>query len=290
MAGKRRVLIVGGTGTIGSELTRILRADRDGLDIVAAARSDASRRTLEAAGFATVAMDLDDHRSLPAALEGVDTVFTLKDYSIAFLIHAKRLIDAAEQAGVRHYIDVSSMAPRHLPYAPMGWNRLVDAYLAASGMGFTILHPNLFMDNILRFIDRDNGVIRHLIGDFPAGWIAAKDIARVAAAAIRDPGRFRGQTIALATDRRSFPQIVALVKEITGRDYRFEKLEPEAALAAMLEKGADREQAAPLVAYFHKISKGEVPYFTDLADPMAGITGQPATLWPDFIREHAAAF
>jgi uncharacterized protein YbjT (DUF2867 family) len=290
MADKRRLLVVGGTGTIGGHLMTLLQADRAELDIVAAARSDRSRQALEAQGFATVRMDLDDHRSIPPALDGVDVVFTLKDYSIAFLIHAKRLIDAAEQAGVSHYVDVSSMAPRDLPYAPMGWNRLCDAYLKMSVLGHTILHPNLFMDNILRFIDRDNRVIRHLIGDFPAGWIAAKDIARVAAAVIRKPSLYRGQTIPLATDRRTFPEVMGLIKEITGRDYRFERTEPEAALAAMLKNGADREQAAPLVDYFHKISKGEVPYFTDLADPMAGITGAPATLWPDFIRDNAAAF
>lgn len=290
MASKRRVLIVGGTGTIGSQLMKLLADDRDTLDIVAGGRSERSRQALEAQGFATVHLDLDDHRSIPPALEGVDTVFTLKDYSIAFLIHAKRLIDASEQAGVSHYVDVSSMAPRDLPYAPMGWNRLCDAYLKMSDLSHTILHPNLFMDNILRFIDREGGVIRHLIGDFPAGWIAAKDIARVAAAVIRKPALYRGQTIPLATDRRTFPEIMELIREITGRAYRFERTDPEAALAAMLKNGSDREQAAPLVEYFHKISKGEVPYFSDLADPMAGITGRPATLWPDFIRENAAAF
>jgi uncharacterized protein YbjT (DUF2867 family) len=289
MLHKRKILIIGGTGTIGGYLLQQLLPDRDRLEIITAARNTRTQAKLEALGYSTVRMDLDDHISILPALEGVDLIFTLNSYSIDFLIHSKRLIDAAQQAGTSHIIDVSSMAPRDLPYAPMGWNRLVDAYLMMSGINYTILHPNIFMDNILKFIDRDAGMIRHLIGTHPAGWIAAKDIARVAAAIIRRPAPYARQIIPLATDRRSFPEIVALINQITGRNYQFETLAPEPTLAMMIKNGSDRAQAAPLVAYYHKISKGEVPYFGDLADPLLSITGKKATLWTDFIEEHREA-
>jgi uncharacterized protein YbjT (DUF2867 family) len=192
---------------------------------------------------------------------------------------------------VKYFIDTSSMGPKNLPYAPMGWNRLVDAYLAMSGMQWTVLYPHLFMDNILLFIDKQRGVIRHLIGESAASWIAAKDIARVAAAVIREPNRWPNQTIPMAPDVRTFPQIVAMINEMAGTHYRFETEDPDEAIRSRLARpGHDIAQVKPVVDYFHMVSKGEIPWYADHADPIEEITGKKPTMWPDFIAEHKAAF
>ena len=125
-----RMLIMGGTGTVGSHLLRELLPDRERFEIVAAARSAASAARLRAAGYETVTLDLERNETLEPALRGVHTLFMLKPYSMDYLIQSKRVIDAAVRAGVRHVVNLGSFGADDTPWASIGWNRLVEAYSA----------------------------------------------------------------------------------------------------------------------------------------------------------------
>jgi hypothetical protein len=76
-----------------------------------------------------VLLDLDRIETLGPAMHGVDTLFMLKPYSIDYLIQSKRVIDAAARAGVRHIVNLGSFGADDTPWASIGWNRLVEAYL-----------------------------------------------------------------------------------------------------------------------------------------------------------------
>jgi uncharacterized protein YbjT (DUF2867 family) len=184
------MLIMGGTGTVGSHLLRELLPDRERFEIVATARSAASAARLREAGYEAVTLDLERNETLDPALRGVDTLFMLKPYSMDYLIQSKRVIDAAVRAGVRHVVNLGSFGADDTPWASIGWNRLVEAYLRVSGLGQTTLRPNFFMDNVPARTDRETGRIIHYFGSTPVSWIAAADIARVAAEVSAPSGRF----------------------------------------------------------------------------------------------------
>jgi NAD(P)H dehydrogenase (quinone) len=179
-------LIMGGSGTIGSYLVRELLPDRERLNIVAAARSPKSAQHFARLGCATVALDLDRTESLAPAMAGVSTLFMLKPYSIDYLIQSKRVIDAARKAGVQHIVNLGSFGADDTPWTSIGWNRLVEAYLQVSGMHYTHLRPNFFMDNVPKRTDHTSGQIVHYFGPTAVSWIAAQDIAAVAAVVLRD--------------------------------------------------------------------------------------------------------
>lgn len=61
------------------------------------------------------------------------------------------------------------------------WHQLVEAYIEASGIAWTHLHPNVFMEVLANFMHIRNDVFRVYWGDRRVGWIAARDIAAVAA-------------------------------------------------------------------------------------------------------------
>jgi uncharacterized protein YbjT (DUF2867 family) len=287
---RRRILIMGGTGTIGSCLIQELAKDLPRFDLVAAARSDSAAAKLRAAGYATVALDLERNETLLPAMLGVDTLFMLKPYSIDYLIQSKRVIDAAAKAGVRHIVNLGSFGADDTPWTSIGWNRLVEAYLRVSGMGHTSLRPNFFMDNVPARTDRATGRIVHYFGDQAVSWIAAEDIARVAAEVLRRPGDFQGKALPLAAEAATMAQIAAMVSRHTGRSFTAVHISAAPALEQLLARGWQEAFARPFVDYMAAISAGQVPEVADTATSVQDVTGSPAVSWDSFISRNLAKF
>lgn len=110
----RRVMVTGGSGFVGRNLIRALRA-RD-VDVKALARSGSAQAAVAALGAEPVAADLRDVDA--GHLAGCDTVFhaaaLVKEWGPKAEFHAvnvlgtERLLEAARQAGVRRLVHVST--------------------------------------------------------------------------------------------------------------------------------------------------------------------------------------
>ena len=285
-----RILIMGGTGTIGTHLLKELASDRQDFDIVATARSEASAARLHSAGFATVLLDLDRTDTLVPAMHGVDTLFMLKPYSIDYLIQSKRVIDAAARTGVRHIVNLGSFGADDTPWASIGWNRLVEAYLRVSGPDHTTLRPNFFMDNVPARADRASGRIVHYFGSTPVSWVAAEDIARVAAAVLRSPSDFAGRVLPLATEARTMDEIATIVSRKVGRPFTAEHVPADTALPQLLSRGWQDAFARPFVDYMRAIAEGRVPEIGDTVTTVRDVTGAPAIGWGAFVERNLARF
>ena len=58
---------------------------------------------------------------------------------------------------------------------------MIEKYIEASGIAWTHLHPNVFMDNLLTFSAPRGGTVMVFFGEQRVGWTALKDLAAVAA-------------------------------------------------------------------------------------------------------------
>jgi uncharacterized protein YbjT (DUF2867 family) len=285
-----QTLIMGGSGTIGGYLVRELLPDRERLSIVAAARSPKRAQHFAQLGFATVTLDLDRTETLAPAMAGVSTLFMLKPYSIDYLIQSKRVIDAARKAGVQHIVNLGSFGADDTPWTSIGWNRLVESYLQVSGMHYTHLRPNFFMDNVPKRTDRVSGQIVHYFGPTAVSWIAAQDIAAVAAVVLRDPATYRGRVIPLATEARNMEEIAAIATRVTGHAHSAVYVPPEPALAQMLKVGWTEAFGRPFIDYMQAIAEGRVAEVGDTTDSVRQLTGRPHTSWEQFVSQHRSEF
>lgn len=147
-----RVLIAGSHGKIGRRLVRLL-AER-GDEPVAMIRDAAQADEMRELGAEPLVADLAG--DVAPAVAGVDAiVFTAGagpgsgpgPKQVVDKGGAVKLVDAAVAAGVRRYVMVSSMGaqdpsagpPQMQPYLQA--KAEADAYLAASGLDFTIVRP-----------------------------------------------------------------------------------------------------------------------------------------------------
>jgi nucleoside-diphosphate-sugar epimerase len=115
---KKKVLVTGGNGFIGSNLVRVL--SERGYSVRVAYLDGTDISTVEGVCDETVCADIASPETLPAALEGVEIVFHLaaiaSDWGSFELFNrvnhlgTANIIDAAIDAGVKRFVHTSSVA------------------------------------------------------------------------------------------------------------------------------------------------------------------------------------
>ena len=286
---KRRILVTGATGQIGSELVRLLSND-DNLEVVAAARIVEKAKVL---GVPVVLFDYDRKDTMEPALQGVDTLFMLTGYTVDMLKQSYAMINAAKRAGVKYIVHLGAPGHDDTEVAHWAWHQFVERYIERSGFAYTHLRPEIFMQNLLGYggseAERD-GTIRHYIGDAPISWVDVKDVAEVAAVVIRDPDSHNGQVYHLGYDAKSYPEVAKILSKATGQEFRYEARPPKEFLDAMLEAGAD-------VAYMSCVYQNWIDYEArtivgadTVYDNFYVLTGRQPKTWATFAAENAEAF
>jgi uncharacterized protein YbjT (DUF2867 family) len=148
------ILIVGATGRLGGLIADRLLAQ--GRPVRALVRGGSDHRHLAEAGADLVLGDLKDRASLDRAVQGADVVITTANSAMrggedtvdTVEIEGNRnLIDAAKAAGVSQFIFVSGLgASEDSPSPFLRGKALAERYLRESGVPFTILTANIFME------------------------------------------------------------------------------------------------------------------------------------------------
>lgn len=89
-----KILVLGATGLTGGAISALLD-DNAGVEVVRAARQPGQVETWRSEGKAAVLIDLNDARTFPAALSGIDRLFVMSGYTIEMTHQVKTITDAA---------------------------------------------------------------------------------------------------------------------------------------------------------------------------------------------------
>jgi len=296
-----RVLVIGATGSIGGPVVRELSGQpgSDGLQVVAAVRNPQKAAAFRAQGVETVTLDLDDVDSVRAAVRTVDRIFLLTGYTVEMLRQSKLVVDAAAASGVEHIVHLGAMAPADTDLPQFGWHLFIERYIAGSGVGWTHLAPNMFMQNLLGgnwlwdslgISGQRDGSLHSFFGDGRIGWIDADDIARVAAAVLRSPAQHTGKKYDLSVDAKSVPEVAEVLTEALGQLFRSAPRSPDEFLGAVLKAGMDPNYAHGAREALDRFSRNAVPGQADTFDNIEGIIGRKATTWRAFAELHRSEF
>jgi uncharacterized protein YbjT (DUF2867 family) len=224
------ILIVGGTGALGSAAARRLLAQ--GRPVRIMTRTPQKAQTSREAGAEIVQGDLRDKASLARACQGAQMILAAAHSVMGSGSEASKyvddrghkwLIDEAKKAGVERFVYTSTMGAA--PESGISFFDLkfdVEQYLAHSGLEYAILRPTAFMEShaymlIGRPILENGKVILFGEGQNPRNFVAADDVARFVLTAFDDP-RTTGQVIPVGgPENLTNMQVVALYEEIAGR-------------------------------------------------------------------------
>jgi uncharacterized protein YbjT (DUF2867 family) len=224
------ILVTGATGNVGREVVAALAAA--GQPVRALTR-DPSKAQLPA-GAGAVSGDLNDHRSLAAALAGVDAVFLLAGYP-----DTPGLLAAMRAAGVTRVVLLSSGAVvgGDVDNYVVRFNLVSEAAVRDSGVSWTALRPSGFMSNALRWLPQlqAGDTITEPFADVPITLIDPYDIAAVAALALTSDGH-AGRSYRLTGPQALLPaDEVEVLRGVLRRDLTFVAQTDDDAKRAMSE-------------------------------------------------------
>jgi uncharacterized protein YbjT (DUF2867 family) len=279
-----RVFLIGATGNVGKALLRELAPDQASgrLDVAVGTRSETAATLVRGAGMRPVPFDFENLAGFDTAFAGAGTLFMLRPYTIRQMMYGKQVIDAAVRTGINAVVTVGAYGAADTPWPVIGWNFLVESYAERSGLAWTHLRPNFFMDNILAQRDPASGTIHNGLVR-RVSWIASEDIAAVAAAVLRDPAKHAGRAYALASEAASPDDIAADLAAATGQPHRVVPPDRAIVMKRLLAQGREPFYADALLEYVAAIAAGDVPEAADVFDTVELVAGRPALKWREFL-------
>lgn len=219
------ITVTGSTGTIGTELVRLLSEAE--APVRAVLRDFSRARSLS--HVAWLRADLRDESTLEPTLAGTRRLFLLTGNQPSFGETQIGVIRAAERLGVEHVVKLSALGatPRtKSPLAREHWE--AEQALEQSSMSWTILRPHAFMQNWLGDVAqtvRDERAIYAAIGEGRVPFIDARDIAAVAAEVLLHPGAHAGQRYVLTGGEAvGYGALASALSEVLGTPVTYRAL------------------------------------------------------------------
>ncbi len=282
------ILVTGATGNVGSPLVKELGAAR--ARFRALLRDEKKGGAVRAAGGEVAVGDLADRKAVAAALAGVEKLFLLTPPSPDIARLEARVAKEARKAGVRHIVKLSAWGTGHPnPATFMAWHRESEKAVEKTGVAYTHLRPNAFMQNFLMFADsiQKEGAFYAPAGDACTSTVDARDIAAVAARTLTEEGH-AGRVYDISGPAAiTYTEAAETIGRVIGRPVRFVNVPDEAARKAMISGGMPDWFADALVGLYVFFRQGNGARVTDVVQKVAR---RPARSFEQFVKDNARAF
>ncbi len=226
---KPKIMVLGATGQVGGLICEHLK-NNDAISLTVTSRKREQLASLSQTYGKAVYLDLDDPRTFTDAMQGIDRLFLVTGYTVDMLVQSKAIVDAAKKAGVRHIVHLGVFSPEFDCYdAHFAWHQLVEAYIKISGIPYTFLHPNCFMQNFTGMYSMaKNGQVTFYAADKKVGWIALEDVAEAAAKIlVEGPIQHAAKDYWFSTDLLNIHEVANIFSQVTQKPFVANALAPE---------------------------------------------------------------
>jgi uncharacterized protein YbjT (DUF2867 family) len=251
-----------------------------------AAKVDAAK----ADGLDAVAVDFAKPESLAPAFRGADALFLLFAGGMGQTEGEIAAVEAAKASGVKRIVKLSVIGADGDDYSFARIHRPVERAIEASGLAWTHLRPNGFMQNVVNYFAatiRDHGAFYQPAGDARISHVDVRDIARVAAAALTGTGHDGKAYTITGPEALTYHEVAAKLSAATKKEIRYVALSDDDAKQGMVAAGIPAFYADYLVDLNRHYRAGGGSVVTDA---VRAVTGSAPTAFDDFARDHAAAF
>ncbi len=282
------ILVTGATGRVGYHVLEALADAR--ADVTAMVRVDAKAADLPGTPQHVVA-SFDDPP--PAeVLRGFDRVFLLSPAIEEQAELETVFIDALVAAGHGpHVVKIAAdgFADPGCDVRFMLSHRQVAAHLDATGLPATYLAPALYMEDLLAAADTisGSGEVSVPAGHGRVGFVAASDVAAVAARVLTSPDHAGATYVVTGPEALRFKDVAARISAVFAREVDYTDQSPERARELMLAGGVSPWRADGNLELFDWIRQGGADNVTAT---VREVTGADPQLVQDWLEESRADF
>ncbi|MEM7281269.1 MAG: SDR family oxidoreductase [Pseudomonadota bacterium] len=282
------LLITGATGKVGRAAGKAL--SESGIPFRVLVR-DPQRLSLPPSESIQVAVgDLSSPKTLETALEGVNCALLVTGNSESQEVQERNFIDAAASCGVSRVVKISSMeaSPTTTAVLPK-LHYDIEQHTKASGMAWTFLQPNFFMQNLLMYAEPIGkaGVFALPFGNAKAALIDVKDIGAVCAKVLQEEGHDNATYQLTGSTLQSFHDVAACFSDCLGKEVKYIPQSAEEFRGVLSNFIHSTWHLDALCELFAQIEAGALENTTDHVKQLLGHS--PRSL-KDFIVDHKAVF
>ena len=281
-----KIVVFGANGNIGSQVVSAL-IDRN-VAVRAVVRSEEKGAALKAAGAELAVADVSQPNTLAAALEGAQRVFLLMAFVPDQVTPVTNVVEAAKAAGVETIVKLSAFgADPSAPLAIAQQHGKADQIVEKSGLGYTILRPTFFQDNLLNFhahTIQEQGVFYGASHGGAAPHVSSRDIAEVGAAILTAPERHDGKTYVLTGPQAlTDAQVANIASKALERKVEYVDIPGEKMAESMRSQGAPDWMVESLVGLENVKAQG---WAEEVTPVVSDILGRPGETYESFLMRH----
>ena len=252
----KQILVIGATGRVGSELVKLFIWNGESVRVATRNPSKVSSRFQNTVDI--VEFDYDRPQTFAPALAGVGKVFlTVRPGDNHSDKAAMPLIDIAMKARVQHIVDVTAMGVEQDETFML---RILEKYIEASGIAYTHLRPNWFMQNFdsgPMFSDiKATGALHLPAADASISFVDVRDIAAVGFTALTEPHHSGRAYTLTGKESLNYFQVVEKLSHVAGKKISYMPITENIARETLMKAGIPVDLIERWTDFYRKVRQG----------------------------------
>ena len=291
-----KILVTGSTGTVGGEVIKQLLSATRKSNIKAGGRSiENVKQVINSDRVEAVQIDYNKPETIKSALIGVDRIFLLTHWQSDLVEVESNLLRGIKNAeNIKHIVKSSVIRADADPgITGSRLHRQVEKIIEGSGIPYTFLCMNFFMQSFIDFIPqkiKEQDTFYLPAGDGKVSFVDVRDIAAVAVQALtnNNDGRYNGKAYNITgPEAISFGQAARILSGNVDRKISYVSISEEDARKGMKDTGLDEWTINFFIELYGIMRLG---YLSQVSPVVEEITGRRAISFSQFAKDYAEAF
>lgn len=276
---KENILILGASGTVGSEVARQLTSE--GHNILRATSKDKLAAD-------QVKLNLATGEGVKEAFSNIDRVFLISPpgYANQYDIISP-LIQEAKRKGLKKVVLMTAMGANADENSPF---RRAEVELEKSGLNYNIVRPNWFFQNFNTFWIQGINEHRKIllpVGEAKVSFIDARDISAVIAKLLVDDSFNNTDFDITGPNAIDHTEVAKAISSQIGEEVLYQEILPQQLREGLLAAGLPEDYSDFLLQILGFLKEG---YNAGLTDNVEKILGRKPLSLTDYVRDYKEAW
>jgi len=259
------ILVTGATGQYGkSTIDFLLKMGIHPGEITALVRDEGKADDLVTKGVRVKTADYDNYASLLDAFKGIDKLLLVSGSDIANRAKQhENVINAAKETGVKHVLYTSFERKNETSTSPISFvansHIATENFLKASGLTYTILRNNLYLDILPMFFGDhvlESGVFLPA-GETKGAFASRLDMAEATANILYGNGHENKEYAFSNSENVSISDITDSLNAGLGKDINYVSPTAEVYIDTLTKAGVPNEYVGMFAGFSEAIKQGE---------------------------------
>ena len=283
------ILLTGLDSSIGLRVAR--RLLKSGHDFTALANDTHKDLDLKSKRVTLIKGNLSKTDSIKKAMDGIESAFLMAPLTENQFKLEKNFIDAAKKAGVKHVVKYSAIgADTDSPSLILRSHGESEKYLKKSGLRYTIIRPNIFMQDFVEFYGQDirkKKLLKLPLKNAKCGYIDIRDTARLIKKVLTSNGQKNKTYTLTGPESLNGKEIAELISDTMGKKINYVDIKPKEFKQDLMSLGFKESLAEAYADLYKLIREG---MFDLLTDDIYKITDSQPRTFEEFLDDNVKFF